>query len=75
LMLGVRTHVAPADFAAALRAEKLLAIPAGDNVVRLLPPLIVDDEEIREAAHRIDAACAAVSAALKADRSQPTAAE
>jgi acetylornithine/N-succinyldiaminopimelate aminotransferase len=75
LMLGVRTRVAPADFAAALRAEKLLAIPAGDNVVRLLPPLIVDDEEIREAAHRIDAACAAVSAALKADRSQPTAAE
>jgi acetylornithine/N-succinyldiaminopimelate aminotransferase len=75
LMLGVRTRVPPSDFAAALRRERLLAIPAGDNVVRLLPPLIIGDEEIREAVRRIDAACAAVSAALKADRSQPTAAE
>ena len=30
-------------------AQKLLAIPAGDNVVRLLPPLIVDEDEIGEA--------------------------
>ncbi len=75
LMLGVKTRVPPADFAAALRRERLLAIPAGDNVVRLLPPLIIDDGEIREAVRRIDAACAVVSAALKADKSQPTAAE
>ena len=31
-------------------------MPAGDNVVRLLPPLIVTDEEIREAVGRIRAA-------------------
>ena len=31
------------------RAEKLLTITAGDNVVRLLPPLIVTEDEIAEA--------------------------
>ena len=43
----------------ALRAEKLLAVAAGDNVVRLLPPLIVSEDEIAEAIARLDRACAA----------------
>ena len=47
------------------RAEKLVAIPAGDNVVRLLPPLIVTDEEILEGVRRIEAACVALSRKLK----------
>ncbi len=42
------------DFVAALRDEKLLAVAAGDNVVRLLPPLIVGDAEIGEAMKRLD---------------------
>ena len=46
---------------AALRDEKLLAVPAGDNVIRLLPPLTVSDEEIREALRRIRAGARAVS--------------
>jgi len=75
LMLGLKTRVPPGDFVTALRDEKLLAIPAGDNVVRLLPPLIITDEEIREGIRRIDHACATVSARLKAERTQPTAAE
>jgi acetylornithine/N-succinyldiaminopimelate aminotransferase len=75
LMLGIRTRIPPGDFAAALRRERLIAIPAGDNVVRLLPPLIVTDEEIREGVRRIDAACRTVSATLRAEQSQPTAAE
>jgi acetylornithine/N-succinyldiaminopimelate aminotransferase len=32
-----------------MRNEHLLTVPAGDNVVRLLPPLIVTVEDIREA--------------------------
>ena len=44
-----------AEFIAALRDQKLLAVPAGDNVVRLLPPLTVSDDEIREALDRIRA--------------------
>ncbi|GLS18472.1 acetylornithine aminotransferase [Labrys miyagiensis] len=67
LMLGIKTRAAisPAEFAAALRAERLVAIPAGDNVMRLLPPLIITDEEILEGVRRIEAACVALSRKLK----------
>ena len=44
--------------------EKLLAVPAGDNVIRLLPALTVTDADIREALDRIRAGAAAVSATL-----------
>jgi acetylornithine/N-succinyldiaminopimelate aminotransferase len=45
------------DFVAAARAQQLLTIPAGDNVVRLLPPLIVTDEEVNEGIERLSRAC------------------
>ena len=38
-------------------------MPAGDNVIRLLPPLVVTDDEIRDALDRIRAGAAALSAA------------
>ncbi|WP_307280336.1 aspartate aminotransferase family protein [Labrys wisconsinensis] len=60
LLLGLKVRGSLADMVTALRAQKLLTIPAGDNVVRLLPPLIVSDEEIRDAVRRIDAACSAL---------------
>ncbi|MCO6389842.1 acetylornithine/succinylornithine family transaminase [Aliihoeflea aestuarii] len=47
LMLGIKCRLPNADVTAALRARKFLAVPAGDNVIRLLPPLTVTDEEIR----------------------------
>lgn len=53
LMLGVRCRLPNAAVNMALREEKLLAVPAGDNVLRLLPPLTVTDDEIREALRRI----------------------
>jgi acetylornithine/N-succinyldiaminopimelate aminotransferase len=43
-------------------AEKLLVAGASDNVVRLLPPLNVADEEIAEATHRLSRALDRVSA-------------
>ncbi|HEU0146036.1 MAG TPA: acetylornithine transaminase, partial [Bradyrhizobium sp.] len=49
------------DLVAALRDEKLLTVGAGDNVVRLLPPLIVAETEIEEAVQRLDRACTALS--------------
>jgi acetylornithine/N-succinyldiaminopimelate aminotransferase len=49
------------DLVAALRDEKLLTVGAGDNVVRLLPPLIVVETEIEEAVQRLDRACTALS--------------
>ena len=41
----------------AARDHHLLVIAAGDNVVRIVPPLIVTDAEIAEAVRRLDGAC------------------
>jgi acetylornithine/N-succinyldiaminopimelate aminotransferase len=62
LLLGIRCRVPNAALTEALRDQQLLAVPAGDNVVRLLPPLTVSDEEIREALNRIRAGAAQASA-------------
>jgi acetylornithine/N-succinyldiaminopimelate aminotransferase len=45
----------------ALREQNLLTVGAGDNVVRFLPPLIVNEAEIEEAVQRLDRACLALS--------------
>ena len=66
LLVGIRAHVPNTDLIAAARAERLLTVGAGDNVVRLLPPLIVDEAVIGEAIARLDAACAATEAELQA---------
>jgi acetylornithine/N-succinyldiaminopimelate aminotransferase len=49
LLLGIRCHIPAGDFVAKLRAEGLLCLTAGDNVLRILPPLIVGEREIVEA--------------------------
>jgi acetylornithine/N-succinyldiaminopimelate aminotransferase len=50
LLLGIRCQpeVTAGDFVARLRAEGLLCLTAGDNVLRILPPLIVGEREIDE---------------------------
>ena len=48
-MLGIKCRIPNGEVAAAARAEGLLLVPAGDNVVRLLPPLIVGEAEVDEA--------------------------
>ena len=63
LMLGLKCKLPNTKVNAALRDEKLLAVPAGDNVVRLLPPLTVSDDEIRAALDRIHAAAKGLSEA------------
>jgi acetylornithine/N-succinyldiaminopimelate aminotransferase len=67
LLVGLRAVVPNGELVDALRAEKLLAVAAGDNVVRLLPPLIVEEAEIAEAVARLDRAATALerAAALK----------
>ncbi len=44
-------------------AQHVLTVPAADNVVRLLPPLTITEEEIGEALGRLDAAAAALAQA------------
>ncbi len=64
LMAGLKLRVPPGDFAAAALDQKLLVIAAGDNVVRIMPPLVVTDDEIAEGVRRLDAASAAVERRL-----------
>ena len=56
LLLGLRAVRSSAELVDEFRAEKLLTVAAGDNVVRLLPPLIIAEAEIAEAVARIDRA-------------------
>ncbi|MEE4118193.1 MAG: aspartate aminotransferase family protein [Paracoccaceae bacterium] len=56
LMLGLKCKIPPADMVQAGHAEQLLTVPAADNVVRLLPPLTISEEELAEAAARLDRA-------------------
>ena len=64
LLVGIRTHVPNIDFVAAARAQHLLTIPAGDNVVRLLPPLVVTQADITEAVARLEKTCIALEHAM-----------
>src|SRR3546814_16103060 len=56
LMIGIKTKPPNADLLAAMRDERILAVLAGDNVVRLLPPLVATAEEAREGLARIERA-------------------
>jgi len=66
LMIGLKLKIAPAEFAAFARNEHLLTIPAGDHVVRILPPLVITDEELGEGVRRLGAACADAEAEIDA---------
>ena len=59
LMLGLKCRAAPADLVKAGYAEGVLTVPAADDVLRLLPPLNIPDEDIAEALRRLDRAAAA----------------
>ena len=61
LLIGVKAVVPSGDLVAALRAEKLLTVGAGDNVVRFLPPLIVTEAEIEQSVACLERACVALS--------------
>jgi acetylornithine/N-succinyldiaminopimelate aminotransferase len=58
LLIGLKAVPPAGELVDALRAEKMITVGAGDNVVRLLPPLIIDEAGITEAVARIDRACA-----------------
>jgi acetylornithine/N-succinyldiaminopimelate aminotransferase len=70
LLIGLRALVPPGELVDALRAEKMIAVAAGDNVVRLLPPLIISDQEIAEGIRRLDRACAQLTQAHAAAKEE-----
>ncbi len=63
LMLGLKCAVPNTDLVRAAQAQHLLTVPAADNVVRLLPPLTITEDEITEALARLDRAAASLSPA------------
>ncbi len=56
LMMGIKCKVPNTAFQAAALKEKLLVIGAGDNVVRLLPPLVITRSDIDDAIDKLDRA-------------------
>lgn len=61
LMLGLECKVPNTDIVAAGYGEHILTVPAADNVIRILPPLNIDDTEIAEAITRLDRTASKVS--------------
>ena len=56
LMLGLKCKCANTDLVAAGYEALVITVPAADNVVRLLPPLNITDDEIELAIERLDQA-------------------
>jgi acetylornithine/N-succinyldiaminopimelate aminotransferase len=61
LLLGLKCRVLNSTLVEALRERGLLAVGAGDNVVRILPPLIINEEDVREAIGILNDACASLA--------------
>ncbi|MEO0712034.1 MAG: aspartate aminotransferase family protein, partial [Pseudomonadota bacterium] len=66
LMLGLKCKAPNADLVKAAHAEALITVPAADNVVRILPPLTITEDEITEAIARLDRAATALERAMEA---------
>jgi acetylornithine/N-succinyldiaminopimelate aminotransferase len=64
LLLGLKCRVLNSTLVDALRERGLLAVGAGDNVVRILPPLIINEEDVREAISILNDACGALAAQI-----------
>jgi acetylornithine/N-succinyldiaminopimelate aminotransferase len=65
LLVGVKAVVPSGDLVTALRGERLLTVGAGDNVVRFLAPLIVNESEIDHSVQCLERACADLAGKIK----------
>jgi acetylornithine/N-succinyldiaminopimelate aminotransferase len=57
-MLGIKMKTDSRSFVGWLRSQGLLTVAAGDNVMRVLPPLNIDESHIREFVEGLSAAAA-----------------
>jgi acetylornithine/N-succinyldiaminopimelate aminotransferase len=73
LLLGLRCVPPVRQVVSMLHAQKLLCVPAGNNVLRLLPPLTVSDAEIDEAVNRLARAAEILAASPAGVLEQPVA--
>ncbi|MEE9387879.1 MAG: aspartate aminotransferase family protein [Paracoccaceae bacterium] len=61
LMLGLKCKIPNLDLLSAAYGEHILVVPAADNVIRLLPPLNISDDDIATAINRLDAAATSLT--------------
>jgi len=66
LMLGVKMKTDSRAFVNYLRTKGLLTVAAGDNVMRVLPPLNIEEAHIREFVETLSAAAAEYEAPAQA---------
>ncbi len=64
LMLGIKCKAPAGDVVNAAYKHNLLTLTAGDNVLRIVPPLTITDEEIQLGIDKLDAAATDVQSAL-----------
>ncbi len=62
LMIGLMSRVPNTELVAALMGEGMLSCGAGDNTVRLLPPLVIGEAEVADALAKLERACAGLRA-------------
>jgi len=60
-MIGLKMHVDNTEFMKKLMHHKMLTVKAEDNVIRLFPPLIVQNNELDEAVNKIEKVCMELS--------------
>lgn len=66
LLIGLKAKALNLDLIAAMREQGLLTVGAGYNVIRILPPLIINEDDIRAVRDKMIAAFDAYKVAQKA---------
>ena len=61
LMKGLKFHIDNTKFMTKLMEKKMLTVKAEENVIRLFPPLIVNNNELDEAINKIEIVCKEMS--------------
>jgi acetylornithine/N-succinyldiaminopimelate aminotransferase len=61
LMKGLKMLVDNTEFMKKLMDKKMLTVKAEENVIRIFPPLVVEDAELDEATNKIEAVCEEMS--------------
>ncbi len=70
LMLGLKLKLEPPTFVAKALAHGLLVVGAADNVVRLLPPLVIEKKHMDEALEKLELVCAEIEKELPDPQSE-----
>jgi acetylornithine/N-succinyldiaminopimelate aminotransferase len=65
MMLGIKCKATNIDVVNAGYDNQVVTVPAADNVIRLLPPLTLTEDDIAEATNRLDAAAKQVESQLE----------